>query len=116
MHCLSLLRPAALILACSLPLASAFAAAPSQFKATPDHEPQAGVPTGTVTQMPEWRSTVLPGTTRDWWIYVPAQYKPDGTAAVMVFQDGRNYINLKGDWRVPTVFDNLIAQIGRAHV
>ena len=27
----------------------------------------------------------------------------------MVFQDGGGYVNLKGDFRVPTVFDNLIA-------
>ena len=33
-----------------------------------------------------------------------------GTAALMVFQDGQNYINLKGNFRAPTVFDNLIAR------
>lgn len=110
MHSLSLLRSLALAAALTSSAAPAFAAAASQFKATEDHSPRAGVPTGTVTQMPAWQSKIFPGTTRDWWIYVPAQYKPDGTAAVMVFQDGRNYINLKGDWRVPTVFDNLIAR------
>ena len=57
-----------------------------------------------------WESKVFPGTVRDWWVYVPAQYKPDGSAAVMVFQDGRNYVNPTGDWRAPTVFDNLIAK------
>jgi enterochelin esterase family protein len=33
------------------------------------------VPKGTVTQMPQWKSKIFAGTTRDWWIYVPAQYK-----------------------------------------
>src|SRR6185295_7317950 len=31
-------------------------------------------------------------------------------AHVMVFQDGGSYVNVKGDFRVPTVFDNLIHQ------
>ena len=80
------------------------------FKATPDHEVQPGVPQGTVKPMPAWQSKIFPDTTRAWFIYVPAQYKPDGSAALMVFQDGQNYINLRGNWRVPTVFDNLIAR------
>ncbi|MGH7944066.1 MAG: SMP-30/gluconolactonase/LRE family protein [Opitutaceae bacterium] len=85
-------------------------AADGAFKATPDHEVQAGVPQGTVKTMPAWQSKLFPDTTRAWFIYVPAQYKPDGSAALMVFQDGQNYINLKGNWRVPTLFDNLIAR------
>lgn len=80
------------------------------FKASPDHEVQPGVPQGTVKAMGTWKSKIFPDTSRDWFIYVPAQYKPDGTAALMVFQDGQGYINLKGNWRVPTVFDNLIAR------
>jgi len=85
-------------------------AADGAFKATPDHAVQPGVPQGKVTPMPALKSKAFPGTTRDWFIYVPAQYQPDGSAALMVFQDGQNYINLKGNWRVPTVFDNLIAR------
>ena len=85
-------------------------AADGSFKAAPDHEVQPGVPQGVVQTMPPWKSTIFPDTTRAWFIYVPAQYKPDGSAALMVFQDGQNYINLRGNWRVPTVFDNLIAR------
>ncbi len=59
--------------------------------------------------MPPWASKIFPGTERDWWVYVPAQYQPDGSAAVMVFQDGHDYVGEKGNWRVPVVFDNLIA-------
>jgi enterochelin esterase family protein len=68
------------------------------------------IPHGTVTQMPQWESKVFPDTVRDWWVYVPAQFKPDGSAAVMVFQDGSGYKNTTGDWRMPVVFDNLIAK------
>jgi enterochelin esterase-like enzyme len=69
----------------------------------PDSKEQPGVPKGTVRQMPPWKSKIFEGTTRDWWIYVPAQYKPENPACVMVFQDGQGPKNY-----VPTVFDNLI--------
>lgn len=75
------------------------------YRTHPDSKEQPGVPKGTVKQMPRWESKVFPGTTRDWWVYVPAQYKPETPACVMVFQDGggpKSY--------VPTVFDNLIAK------
>lgn len=71
----------------------------------PDSREQPGVPKGALTQMSPWQSQVFPGTTRDWWVYVPAQYRADEPAAVMVFQDGaraRQYV-------VP-VLDNLIAR------
>ncbi len=81
------------------------------FKATPDHSPRPGVPTGRLIPMPAWTdSKVFPGTVRDWWVYVPAAYKPDGTAALMVFQDGRGTTTPTGNWRVPIVFENLIAR------
>lgn len=70
-----------------------------------DSREQAGVPKGTTRQMPPWKSAIFAGTTRDWWVYVPAQYKPETPAAVMVFQDGAGYREF-----VPIVFDNLIAK------
>jgi enterochelin esterase-like enzyme len=75
------------------------------YETHPDARERAGVPKGTLTQMPSWSSRIFPGTTRDWWVYVPAQYNAANPAAVMVFQDGagaRQYV-------VP-VFDNLIAK------
>jgi len=76
------------------------------FRTPPDGREQSDVPKGAVIPQPRWRSDVFPGTIRDWSIYVPAQYRPDQPAAVMVFQDGvRTYQAL-----VPTVFDNLIAR------
>ena len=68
------------------------------------------MPKGTVEQMPVWESNVFANTTRDWSVYVPAQYKPDKPAALMVFQDGEGMKNPNGRWRVTTVFDNLIAR------
>ncbi len=76
----------------------------------PDSQRQEGVPRGTVTQHRWESSQVFPGTVRDYWVYVPAQYTPDKPAAVMVFQDGGSYVNEKGDFRTPIVFDNLIHQ------
>jgi enterochelin esterase family protein len=73
------------------------------------HRENPSIPHGTVTKMPVWESKIFAGTTRDWWIYVPAQYKPEQPAAVMIFQDGHDYVNVKGNWRAPIVFDNLIA-------
>jgi enterochelin esterase family protein len=75
----------------------------------PDSQPQEGVPKGTVTRH-EWKSEVLKGTVRQWYLYVPAQYDKSTPAAVMVFQDGHAYVGVKGDIRVPVVFDNLIHQ------
>ena len=67
------------------------------------------VPKGKVTKL-SWKSQIFPDTVRDYWVYVPAQYDGKTPACVMVFQDGGAYVNLKGDFRVPTVFDNLIHQ------
>jgi enterochelin esterase family protein len=70
-----------------------------------DSKKQPGVPEGKLIQQPKWTSKIFEGTARDWWVYVPAQYKPESPACVMVFQDGQNARNY-----VPTVFDNLIAK------
>jgi sugar lactone lactonase YvrE/enterochelin esterase-like enzyme len=86
---------------------SAFAS--DDFVESPLHRENPSIPHGSVTKMPPWESKIFAGTTRDWWIYVPAQYKPEQPAALMVFQDGHDYVNVKGHWRVPIVFDNLIA-------
>ncbi len=43
-------------------------------------------------------------------MYVPAQYDGSQPACVMVFQDGSGYVNPTGAWKVPQVFDTLIAR------
>src|SRR5262249_2330187 len=47
------------------------------------------------------KSRIFPGTYRDYWIYVPSQYKADKPACLYVNQDGIQ-------WQAPIVFDNLI--------
>jgi sugar lactone lactonase YvrE/enterochelin esterase-like enzyme len=74
-----------------------------------DSQRQPGVPQGAITHY-TWTSQLFPGTTRDYWVYVPAQYKPGRPACVMVIQDGEGFIKEDGRARVPIVFDNLIAK------
>lgn len=81
--------------------------AQTDYPLSADSQRQPGVPAGVVTRH-SWTSTVFPGTVRDYWVYVPAQYKPQTPAAVMVFQDGGGFVGEQGRWRVPIVFDNLI--------
>ena len=61
----------------------------------------AGVPKGELLKFTFDQSKIFPGTWREYWVYVPAQYKPDKPACVYVNQDGIQ-------WKAPTVFDNLI--------
>jgi enterochelin esterase family protein len=68
------------------------------------------VPHGEVTKYAWNESQIFPGTTRDYWVYVPKEYDGKTPACVMVFQDGAGYVRTNGEWRVPIVFDNLIAR------
>ena len=69
---------------------------------------QPDVPNGKITSGKFSDSRVFPGTERDFSVYVPAQYNANEPASLMVFMDGRGYVNPKGAFRVPVVFDNLI--------
>jgi enterochelin esterase-like enzyme len=82
--------------------------ADDDYKLGPDSERHEGVPKGEVTQHQWTDSKVFPGTTRDYWVYVPKQYDEKTPACVMVFQDGAAYVKEDGQFRVPIVFDNLI--------
>jgi Putative esterase len=75
----------------------------------PDSERQGNVPKGVVTRF-TWTSKLYPGSVRDYWVYVPAQYEPDKPAPVMIFLDGAGFIGEQGRWRAPIVFDNLFAK------
>jgi gluconolactonase len=59
------------------------------------------IPKGEVTKHVFDQSRIFPGTTRDYWIYVPRQYDPAKPACVYVNQDGVQY-------NAPAVFDALI--------
>jgi enterochelin esterase family protein len=96
-----------LVLAWGL-VASSFAA--DDYELGPDSQRQEGVPQGKVTKHQWTESKIFPGTVRDYWVYVPAQYDAAKPACVMVFQDGHNYVGEDGQFRVPVVFDNLIHQ------
>jgi len=98
------------LLACGLTFSS-LAQEPNiekRYPLTTDSFLKNGVPKGKVTEYVWDKSTVYPGTVRRYYIYIPAQYRPDTPAALMVFQDGHTYLKEDGDFRVPTVFDNLI--------
>lgn len=82
--------------------------AQDQYALGPDSMRQEGVPQGTVTAGQWTESKIFSGTTRDYWVYVPAQYDAAQPACVMVFQDGKSYVNEGGDFRTTIVFDNLI--------
>ncbi|MBK9171323.1 MAG: SMP-30/gluconolactonase/LRE family protein [Bryobacterales bacterium] len=91
-----------------LPLALSPLLFAEEYPYGPDSARQPGVPQGKVTKHTLNTSAVYPGTVHDYWIYVPAQYDPARPAAVMIFQDGANFVNETGHSRVPIVFDNLI--------
>src|SRR4029079_15431275 len=63
----------------------------------------AGIPKGEIIKKTFDSSKIFPGTTREYWIYVPAQYDASVPACVYVNQDGIQ-------WNAPVVFDNLIAK------
>jgi sugar lactone lactonase YvrE/enterochelin esterase-like enzyme len=98
---------ATLWLAAAAALLGVAARAQTEYPLTSDSERQPGTPSGRVTKH-AWTSSIFPGTQRDYWVYVPAQYRPEAPAAVMVFQDGGRFVAEDGRWRVPVVFDNLI--------
>src|SRR5687767_9828307 len=60
-------------------------------------------PKGEVTKYTFDQSKIFPGTTREYWIYVPQQYDPARPACVHVNQDGIQY-------NAPAVFDELISK------
>ena len=60
------------------------------------------VPKGTVTKYTFEKSAIFPGTTREYSVYVPAQYDGSKPACVHVNQDGVQF-------NLPAVMDQLIA-------
>ena len=76
----------------------------------PESYEQEGVPHGTLSEKLTHTSQIYPGMTSDYWIYVPAQYRPDTPAALMVWQDGESHTVRNGNNRTLNVVDNLIQQ------
>src|SRR6476646_5610491 len=100
-------RFAFLVLSLTLTLLPAFPA--DDYVLGPDSQFKPDVPHGRGERFKLTTSIVFPGTVRDGGVYIPAQYDPANPAALMVFQDGLGYMSTNGSWRVPVVFDNLIA-------
>ncbi len=98
------------VLACSLGACQPAEELPAKttYKLGPDSEKHAGVPAGEVIGPTVFKSKAFDGTVRQYWVYVPAQYKPENAACVLLFQDGQRAINPKGSIRAPVVLDNLI--------
>ena len=89
---------------------AAVAIAAEDYPLGPDSLPQRGVPQGEVKKFTFETSKIFPGTKRDWWLYVPKQYDAAKPACAMVFFDGGGFAKPDGGFRVPVVFDNLIAK------
>ncbi len=71
----------------------------------PDSLSQQGVPKGEVKGPFKWSSKIFPGTIRNYWVYVPAQYDSRKPACQLIVQDG---LGRARGWKLPTVMDNLI--------
>lgn len=89
-------------------MSAAFSATNAGYEPGEDSMPNQAVPKGKVEKHVLNNSRIYPGTTHEYQVYIPAQYRQDEPAAVMVFQDGDAYVHPEGQVRAPTVFDNLI--------
>jgi len=89
----------------SLPLSERVAFQPGPYPPPPEAARGEGVPAGTITEHRFNSSTIFPGTNREYWLYVPAQYDSTKPAALMVFQDGHAYLQ---GFKTPEILDNLI--------
>ncbi len=76
----------------------------------PDSAAREEVPAGETIEFDWNHSAIYPGTTRRFWVHVPAQYDPTAPAALMVFQDGTWNLDPQGRVRGAIVLDNLIHQ------
>jgi enterochelin esterase-like enzyme len=76
----------------------------------PDSYEQPGVPHGKLSEKIVHTSKIYDGMQSNYWIYVPAQYDPAKSAALMVWQDGQGRVQRDGAARSQIVFDNLTHQ------
>jgi enterochelin esterase-like enzyme len=73
----------------------------------PDSQEHPDVPKGRFVQK-SLKSKTYPNTDRDVGIFIPPGYDSSKPHRVMVFQDGVNYADRKGGFRVSVVLENLI--------
>jgi putative esterase len=112
----TIVRNAALALALAfafcagLPASAQAPRQPGEYPLTADSLAQPGIAHGTLEGPFEFRSHILAGTVRLYWVYVPAGYDPARPPNLLVFQDGQRATNPSGSLRIPNVLDNLIAR------
>ena len=83
---------------------------PGEYPPTQDSVPQPAVKKGKLIGPLEFKSQIIAGTVRRYWIYVPANYDAKTPPNLLVFQDGQRAINPQGPLNIPVVLDNLIAK------
>lgn len=108
-----LVRAAMMALLLGLPAAvQAQERKPGDYPLGPDSQVNPAIAHGELVGPLEFRSKVIPGTVRRYWVYVPAGYRADAATApnLLVFQDGQRATNPNGSLRIPAVLDNLIAK------
>jgi len=78
----------------------------------PDSYPQAGVPRGTLSEMKTLKSSVYPGMTTNYWVYVNPGADTVRGAPLMVWQDGETIVGNQDllRLRLQIVSDNLVAK------
>ncbi|WP_295676468.1 SMP-30/gluconolactonase/LRE family protein [uncultured Mucilaginibacter sp.] len=69
----------------------------------PAQQAHPDIPKGEVLKFDFNTSAIYPGTKRSYWVYIPAEYKPDKPACLYVDMDGVQF-------NAPTVFDYLISK------
>ncbi|SNY42858.1 alpha/beta hydrolase [Paractinoplanes atraurantiacus] len=74
----------------------------------PDSRRRAEAPAGRTVEFSWDGSAVYPGTSRKFWVHVPAQYDGSQPASLIVFLDGEWYLDPAGEVRGAIVLDNLI--------
>lgn len=76
----------------------------------PDSVRHPDTPAGRTTEFRWDRSAVYPGTSRRFWVHVPAGHDPAEPASLMVFLDGGWYLDPAGEVRGALVLDNLVGR------
>lgn len=98
-----------LLVALSFVASCSLSFAQESYPVHPDAVKKEGVPEGRIDEPVEYLSEIFPGTTRNYSVYVPAQYEAHiasgKKACVCVIFDG---LRKAQSWKLPTVFDNLI--------
>ncbi len=94
-----------ILLPTSILVMNSASATEEEYPVPPEAEVKDGVAQGKIEGPFEFRSSIFPGTVREYWVYVPAQYDPAKPPCLMIVQDG---LGMAKNWRLPTVLDNMI--------